>query len=354
MTEPIPQHDPTNARGRSLASEPTPRHDPTDARGETFASEPLLEARGLAATRAGTPVVHGVDLTLRRGDVLAVLGPNGAGKSTLLAVLAGLIPPAAGAVVRHGRVAAALQAPALANRSSRANVEAALAWWGVPRRARRERALSALRTMGADHLQGRRAAGLSGGEARRVHLARALALEADILLLDEPFAGLDSPTRADLLDDSAAALTDPRRATVVVIHDRAEAWAIADNVLIMLDGRPAAAGPVRQVLEAPPTPEVAAFVGFSGRLEQADGALRMLKPGHSTLDPTGDVAAIVARRVPVEDGVRLELTLPNGRLQALSPLPGPDPGESVRLRLEPGVTFAAPGQRTATDTPLHC
>jgi ABC-type sulfate/molybdate transport systems ATPase subunit len=304
-------------------------------------SEPLLEARGLTAARAGTPVVHDVDLTLRRGDVLAVLGPNGAGKSTLLAALAGLIPPAAGAVVRHGRVAAALQAPALANRSARANVEAALAWWSVPRRARRERALAALRSMGAGHLQDRPAAGLSGGEARRVHLARAIALEADVLLLDEPFAGLDSPTRADLLDDAAAALTDPQRATVVVIHDRAEAWAIADSVLVLLGGRPAAAGPVREVLDAPPTPEVAAFVGFSGRLQLPDGALRMLKPGHAMLDPAGDVTATVARRVPVEDGVRLDLTLPNGRLQAFSPVPGPGPGERVRLRLAPGVTFAA-------------
>ena len=95
---------------------------------------PLLEARGLAAARGGVPVVQDVDVVLRRGDVLAVLGPNGAGKSTLLAALAGLIPAAAGTIARRGRVAAALQAPALARRSARANVEAALGWWGVPRR----------------------------------------------------------------------------------------------------------------------------------------------------------------------------------------------------------------------------
>ena len=180
--------------------------------------------------------MHDVDLTLRRGDVLAVLGPNGAGKSTLLAALAGLIPPAGGTIERHGRVAAALQAPALAGRTARGNVEAALAWWGVPRRARRERALAALESMGAMQLEHRPAAGLSGGEARRVHLARALALRADVLLLDEPFAGLDAPTRADLLDDATAALVDDRRATVIVVHDRAEAWALADRVLILLGG----------------------------------------------------------------------------------------------------------------------
>jgi len=300
----------------------------------------LLEARALTAERAGTPVVHGVDLVLRRGDVLAVLGPNGAGKSTLLAALAGLIPPAGGTIDRHGRVAAALQAPALAGRTARANVEAALGWWGVPRRARRERALAALGSMGALHLQDRPAAGLSGGEARRVHLARAIALQPDVLLLDEPFAGLDAPTRADLLDDATAALVDERRATVVVVHDRAEAWALADHVLILLDGRPSAHGPVRAVLDAPPSPEVAAFVGFSGTLTQHDGTVRVLKPSHVTLDPTGDLSATVARRIPIEDGVRLELALPNGRLFANAPLPGPGPGETVGLRLTGGVSYS--------------
>ena len=314
-------------------------------------SELLLEARGVSAARAGTLVVHDVDLALRRGDVLAVLGPNGAGKSTLLAALAGLIAPAGGAIARHGRVAAALQASALANRSARANVEAALAWWGVPRHARRARAHAALASMRASHLQDRPAGGLSGGEARRVHLARAIALEPDVLLLDEPFAGLDAPTRADLLDDAGAALSDPRRATVVVVHDRAEAWALADRVLILLDGRPAAHGPVRDVLEAPPTPAVAAFVGFSGTLHEPDGTLRMLKPGHAALDPAGDIAATVARRVPVEDGVRLELTLPNGRVHALAPLPGPRPGDTVRVTLAAGITYPPTAPRSPSGAP---
>jgi hypothetical protein len=221
----------------------------------------------------------------------------------------------------------------------RGGCEAALAWWGVPRQARRERALGALRSMGASHLQDRPAAGLSGGEARRVHLARAIALEPDVLLLDEPFAGLDAPTRAGLLDDASTALTDPRRATVLVVHDRTEAWALADRILVLLDGRASAHGPVRDVLDAPPTPEIAAFVGFSGTLHQPDGTLRMLKPGHATLDPSGDIAATVTRRVPVEDGVRLELTLPNGRVHAYAPLPGPQPGDTVRLTLAAGITY---------------
>src|SRR6185503_10761614 len=97
---------------------------------------PVLTTTGLAVARGRRVLVRDVDLELRRGEVVAVLGPNGVGKSTLLAVLAGLLEPGAGSVRRAGRVAAALQAPALARRSARANVEAALAWWGVPRAER--------------------------------------------------------------------------------------------------------------------------------------------------------------------------------------------------------------------------
>jgi ABC-type nitrate/sulfonate/bicarbonate transport system ATPase subunit len=308
----------------------------------------LLEARGLTAARAGVPVVEGVDLALGRGDVLAVLGPNGAGKSTLLAALAGLIPAAAGTIARHGRVAAALQAPALARRTARANVEAALGWWGVPRRERRERSLAALATLGAERLAERPAAGLSGGEARRVHLARAIALEPDVLLLDEPFAGLDAPTRGALLDDATGALTDPRRATVIVVHDRAEAWALAARVLVLLGGRPGAEGPVRDVLECPPRPDVAAFLGFDGELRRPDGGLLMLRPRDVTLDPAGEHCATVGRRVPVEDGVRLELLLDAGRVHATVPLPGPAAGAQVRLRLARGIAYPTPLSASAT------
>ena len=240
---------------------------------------------------------------------------------------------------RRARVATALQASALADRSALANVEAALRWWGVPRAARRDRAEAALAALGAGHLAARRAIALSGGEARRVHLARALALEAGVLLLDEPFSGLDAPARADLLEDAGAALAHPERAVAVVLHDRAEAWALADRVLVLLGGRPAAAGPTREVLERPADAEVAAFLGFSGRLELRGGGVRMLRPSHAALDPAGDVEATVVRRIPVEEGFRLELALPGGRLHAPAPLDAPGPGDVVRLRLTGGVTF---------------
>jgi ABC-type Fe3+/spermidine/putrescine transport system ATPase subunit len=171
-----------------------------------------------------------------------------------------------------------------------------------------------------------------------VHLARVLALAPDALLLDEPFAGLDAPTRAELLYDAASALRDDRRATLVIVHDRAEAWAVADRVAVMLDGRIRADGPPAAVFDAPPSPEVAAFVGFDGRLEEP-GAVRLLRPRDVALDGRAALRARVTRLVPVEDGVRVELALEHGRLVALAPAPGPPPGAEVGVRLHGGVRF---------------
>ena len=301
-------------------------------------TDAVLRARGVAVARAGVEVLHDIDIDLAAGEVVVMLGPNGAGKSTLLAALAGLLPVSSGRVERHGRVATALQAPALARRTARANVEAALQWWGVPRRERRERAVAALRAIGAGALTERSAATLSGGEARRVHLARVLALDPDALLLDEPFAGLDPPTRAELLYDAASTLRNERRATLVVVHDRVEAWALADRVLVILGGRIAAAGAPGDVFGNPPTPAVAAFVGFAGQLEER-GAVRMLRPQDVALTDDGPLRAQVNRLVPVEDGVRVELTLDHGRLVALAPAPGPTLGTEVSVRLRGGVRF---------------
>ena len=300
--------------------------------------KPLLRCEHLTVQRGKRDVVRDVSFELRRGEVVALLGPNGAGKSTLLDALGGALAPVTGEIERHGRVAIALQAPDLARRGVLANVTLALAWWGVPRAERTARARAALTTMGAAHLARRRADTLSGGERRRVHLARALAVAPDILLLDEPFAGLDAGTRATLLEDAMSALRSDQRATLVVVHDRAEAWALADRLLILIDGQLVAAGPPREVLEQPPTVSVARFLGYDGRLQDGDEEL-LTRPAHVALDPEGSLQARVARAVPLEDGVRLELELERGRLYGVAPLPAPCVGEIVRVAVSGGVRF---------------
>jgi ABC-type sulfate/molybdate transport systems ATPase subunit len=219
------------------------------------------------------------------------------------------------------------------------NVMLALAWWGVPRSERPHRARDALATIGAEHLADRPAANLSGGERRRVHLARAIAVRPDVLMLDEPFAGLDAEVRATLLEDAVSVLRSDTRATLVVVHDRAEAWALADRLLILIDGRLVASGPPQQLLESPPNPTVARFLGYDGALEQ-DGTTLLTRPTHVALDPSGPMSARVASIIPREDGFRVELELEHGRLYTVTPPPAPRPGETVRVRLTGGAGFS--------------
>jgi ABC-type sulfate/molybdate transport systems ATPase subunit len=299
-----------------------------------------LAATGIAVERGRRRVLDDVDLELHGGEVTVLLGPNGAGKSTLLGALAGQVPLAAGRVEAEGRIAAAAQAAAFARRSVLANVELALGWWGVPRAERPGRAAEALEALGVGDLAGRRASTLSGGEARRVHLARVLAVRPDVLLLDEPFAGLDPTARADVLYDLAAILRGAERATCVVVHDRAEAWALADRVIVLLDGRVAASGSPEQVLDRPPSPAVARFLGFSGELRDGDEVL-MTRAGQVALDPVGGYRGRIERRIPIEDGVRLEVALPGGRLDCVAGRDAPGVGDPVRLRVDGGVRFRA-------------
>ena len=310
----------------------------TGAADAASAGRVLLSCEQLSVRRGRREVVREVSAELRAGEIVALLGPNGAGKSTLLDALAGALPAAHGRVERHGRVAIALQSPDLARRTVLANVMLALAWWGVPRSERAGRAREALRAIGAEHLAGRTAPMLSGGERRRVHLARAIAVRPDVLLLDEPFAGLDAEVRASLLEDALSALRSETRATLVVIHDRAEAWALADRLLILIDGRLVASGPPRELLEEPPDVTVARFLGFDGELQLGQEIL-LTRPAHVALDPTGPFEALVKRVIPVEDGVRLELSLEEGRLYMVAPLPAATLGERVRVRIDGGVRF---------------
>jgi len=297
-----------------------------------------VRARGLRLERGGRTVLQDVSIEVDRGEVVALLGPNGAGKSTLLAALAGLLEPAAGTVETDGRIAMALQTPALARRSALANVEAALGWWGTPSDRRRALAVDALGRLGVAGLAGRPAATLSGGEARRVHLARVLAVDPDVLLLDEPFAGLDSAARGDLLYETRELLRSTERATIIVVHDRAEAWALADRTALLLNGRIVAEGDTREVLARPPTAEAAGFLGFEGRIRE-NGGIRMVRPSDVRLDPDGPLDTTIERCIPTENGMRLELAHPDGHLVALTDSLDHAPGDRVRVRLTGGILF---------------
>lgn len=299
----------------------------------------MIAGSGLTIALGGHEVLDGVDLHARDGEVLVVLGANGSGKSTLLRVLAGLLRPDAGEIRRDGRCVLALQTPALSSRSARANVVDALRWWGVERSERGPRAEWALAALGAGELAGRRTGTLSGGQARRVHLARALAVRAETMMLDEPFAGLDPQTRGDLIYDVGTVLRDERRATILVLQDLGEALALGDRMVILVEGRAVADGSPRELLERPPTPEVARFLGYRGAITEPGGT-RYLRVADVELDSDGPIEGRVVHTVPIEEGVRVELESDGGGLAVHSPLPGPRIGELVRVRVSGGVRFS--------------
>ena len=229
--------------------------------------------RDLEVARGGRVVMRLPAFAAPRGRVTAVIGPNGSGKSTLLAALQLLIKPRRGELFLDGarmwddplqtrrRMASVFQEALLLNTSVRKNLETALSLHKVPRRERAGRATHWLTRLGVAELADRHARDLSGGEAQRVSLARAFALEPEVLLLDEPFAALDAPTRASLIDDFAQIVSETTVTTVLVTHDRDEALRLADQVAVLIDGTLRQFGPPETVFSAPADAAVAAFVG---------------------------------------------------------------------------------------------
>ncbi|MEE8336518.1 MAG: ABC transporter ATP-binding protein [Dehalococcoidia bacterium] len=238
---------------------------------------PALGIRALRLRRGRREVLHVDCLDVAATETLAVLGPNGAGKSTLLQAAGLLLRPTEGSVALFGELprrsrdrvrlrrmtSTVFQEPALLDMSVTENVETALALRGIGRAERRHRAEQWLGRLGVAHLGQARAHTLSGGEAQRVSLARAFAVQPRLLLLDEPFASLDPETRSRLVSDVRTLLHEEEAAALLVTHDQTEAALLADRMLVLLEGAVAQIGGVIEVLRRPATPEVAAFIGYS-------------------------------------------------------------------------------------------
>jgi len=208
-------------------------------------------------------------LDLREREVLVILGPNGAGKSTLLRSLAGLEQPAAGTVTcsAHGPVTMVFQRPASFSGSVAHNVRAAMLGKKIPSEELRHRVALALDRFGIRRLSNQRAATLSGGELRRLALARAFVLRPAVLLLDEPFDNLDADGQATLSLDLRRAISDTGVAVAVVTHDLRRALLLADRIAVLISGRLVQVDERDTVLERPLTAEVARAVGMSNLIE---------------------------------------------------------------------------------------
>ena len=227
---------------------------------------PALRLKGVTVRYGDRLVLDVPDLTVAAGEVLAVMGRNGAGKSTLLHVAAGLRRPEGGDVWITGeqtsrrsarrlrrRTVMVLQAPLLFDVSVLANAASGLRFRGVSRREAERGALAWLGRFGVAHLARQNALTLSGGEAQRVSLARAFAVGPELLLLDEPFASLDAPTREALVPELAAWLREQNTAAVLATHDATDAHALADRLLVLDDGQIRHLGPARDALNRSPS-----------------------------------------------------------------------------------------------------
>lgn len=250
-----------------------------------------------------------VDLALEDGQVLAVLGPNGAGKSTLLSMIAGLLRPDTGRielgatvvtdtragtfVPAHARRVAMLsqQAMLFPHMSVAANVAYAPRCSGLSRTKARSVARRWLAAVDAEDLADRRPAQLSGGQAQRVAVARALAAAPRLLLLDEPMAALDVTTAPTLRRLLREVLRDAGRTAIIVTHDLLDALAIADQVMVIENGRAVETGPVRDVLTSPRSDFAARIAGVNLIAGTAAGPGTLRTPWDSVVAGTGDLVA---------------------------------------------------------------
>ncbi len=260
-----------------------------------------LEIRGLAHR-----TLEISEFALVPGQVMALVGPNGAGKSTLLQVLAGVLPPRAGTLVWEGqvlrgsrdlqrlrqRVTLVFQDPLLLDTTVRANVGMGLKLRGAPPAELRDRVQAEAERFGIAHLLDRSARKLSGGEGQRTALARALAMDPQVLLLDEAFASLDAPTREGLLDDLGRVLAETRTTVLLTTHSLDEALRLADHLAVLREGRLLQCGPVQEVLLRPRDPFVAGFLGmenvFQGQVVASGEGSFTLKVRGCALELAGE------------------------------------------------------------------
>jgi tungstate transport system ATP-binding protein len=269
-------------------------------------STPILEARDLEVERGGMIILNVPSLSIQQGEILSLIGPNGAGKTTLLQTLCYLLKPFRGAISFKGerinanhsafayrrKLAMVFQEPLLFDTTVLGNVASGLRIRGVKRQDIPQIARKQLDRFGIGHLSHRSARKISGGEAQRTSLARAFALQPEVLLLDEPFASLDPPTRESLIEDLESILRQTRTTTIFATHDRQEALRLSDRIGVMNNGKILQIGSPDEVMNHPADEFVASFVGvetiLTGKVTKRDGGAFIASVSGREIEAVGE------------------------------------------------------------------
>lgn len=336
----------------------------------------LLEAEGLRRSYSGKVVLDLDRIELRRSEVLAVLGPNGAGKSTLFRLLLLLEKPEAGRIRLAGEpvrvrdaaatrmIAGVFQTPHMFAGTVEDNVAFGLKARGVGRTERSRRVSEALSWFGIEKLRAAPVGTLSGGEVRRVAVARALVLEPAVLLLDEPSANLDVAVVRRFRQELERGVRNRAGAVIIITHDPAEAFAMADRVLILEEGRSVQEGSPADLVLSPASPFVAAITGaellLDGVAERSDGPLvrvrleggvllqGRLAEGEAVLDGTHLHATYRPEDVTLAPAGTVARTSAVNRIEAVVRTIV-DAGPLVRVRVDGPVGLTALVTRVSAD-----
>lgn len=266
-------------------------------------AETLLALRNISVRHGESTVLQVSALDVYHGEVLAVIGPNGAGKSTLLRVMGLLQQPTTGRIYFAGeeatksnalrlrrRTASVFQEALLLNASVHDNAALGLKMRGLSRNEIDKRLRPWLERLGIAHLTSRAARSLSGGEAQRTSLARALALDPELLLLDEPFSALDQSTREVLLFDLQTILRETGVTTVLVTHDRQEALIMGRRVGVVQRGKLLQIGLNHDVFTRPVNENVAGIAGVDTRIP---GVVEKVADGIATVRFNGGTEYVI-------------------------------------------------------------
>ena len=319
------------------------------------------------------PVVNDVSLEIQQGEFLVLLGPSGSGKSTLLRAIAGLVEVDHGRVSLHGRdvtgvsardrgVGFVFQHYALFRHMSVAdNVEFALRVRRMRRSERVARRMELLKLVALEGMDDRLPTQLSGGQQQRVAVARALAHRPEVLLLDEPFGALDAKIREELRRTIRQIQQELGVTTILVTHDQDEAFAMADRIGVMHQGRLLEVGSPDDLYARPRTRFVATFLGAANLLlgYRKGNELRFERPGAEAVTPREIVAVIRPEEVElttgnIPDGLthvgsgtiqELQFSGPTERLRVRMPMEGPVPATPDREG-EDGSTWLLDASRT--------